>query len=110
MLSLPVLLLSALVLGQEPPSQPEYYLRSQGEYVAGYHIGAGLDDAVLVSDKSVAAKGYLNDTNQQFDLGTTFPWGMVMTSNPAYSGRMTFKLGRRSVQLAPLLHIFSRRG
>lgn len=57
-------------------------------YVVASHTGAGLNDAVLYSNKSFAAMGFLNSTNltnpdggfysrQEFDLsGGQIQWGM----------------------------------
>ena len=68
-----------------PPSK--YHLQTRvkgygnedknGLYVSGYHTGAGENDVTLefIDDASV---GFLNDTYQQFDYGTDFPWGMFM--------------------------------
>src|SRR5271156_596978 len=47
-------------------------------WVSSYHTGAGLSDAVLIKNGSEAAKGYLNGTILQFDLGSAFPWYMAM--------------------------------
>ena len=76
-----------------PPSR--YYLQTRvkgygnsdknGLYVSGYHTGAGLNDATLQTI-DVATAGYLNGTNQQFDLGTEFPWGMNMVDYDYYAG------------------------
>ena len=79
-----------------PPSR--YYLQTQvkgygssdknGLYVEAYHTGAGLNDATL-GPIDTAAAGYLNGTNQQFDLGTTFPWGMVIVDYDFYARTST---------------------
>jgi len=63
----------------------EYYLQTKvlsgdstkgGLYVETYHTGAGESDATLTSNITVAAKGILNGTNQQFELyGTPYPYG-----------------------------------
>lgn len=57
-----------------------------GLYVAAYHTGAGLNDAVLISDMPGASKGFLNDSYQLFDFGTHFPWGMKIGGNANYAG------------------------
>lgn len=71
----------------------EYYLQTSvifgandtgtnktGLYVYAYHTGAGFNDAVLSPNISIASKGYLNDTNWQFDLGTpTLPWYFALS-------------------------------
>ena len=104
MLLVPVLLFSAFLLAHDAASQSEYYLRSKDGYVAPYHIGAGTNDVVL-SDRNVAGKGYLNGTKQLFDFGSDFTWGMVLTSYPADTGRMAsaaggFRLSRSSLLLS----------
>jgi hypothetical protein len=71
-----------------------YYLkRGDNHYVTGFHVGAGLDDAVLLGNKSRASRGYLNGTRQLFDLGTDFPWGMVMVQQPGYASRPSILFG-----------------
>ena len=77
-----------------PPSR--YYLQTRvkghgnadkdGLYVSGYHTGAGENDVTLESI-DVASVGSLNGTNQQFDYGDTFPWGMVMDTYDDYAGK-----------------------
>lgn len=57
-----------------------------GLYVTAWHTGAGFNDAVLLNDSSTAAKGYLNDTYQQFNLGSEFPWYFAMGSDTNYAG------------------------
>lgn len=86
---LALFLLPLLVLSQEEPKY--YHLKSDGDYVAGYHTGAGLGDAVLVMDESVGNKGYMNDTMQMFQKDTDFPWGFVMSVDPKYSGKPAIK-------------------
>lgn len=84
-----------------PP--PRYYLRTQvkgyvaapndkdGLYVSSYHTGAGENDATLESI-DVASAGYLNGSNQQFDLGSEFPWGIGMVDYDFYAGMSFFFL------------------
>lgn len=80
-----------------PPTR--YYLQTQvtgsgaanaadknGLYVSAYHTGAGENDATLESSIDVASVGYLNGTNQQFDLNSDFPWGFVMVLYDYYAG------------------------
>ena len=57
--------------------------------VSAYHYGAGINAATLVSDRSVAAKGFYNDTEpsspyQEFDLGNAFPWGLTLVGYAGY--------------------------
>ncbi|KAL2866899.1 uncharacterized protein BJX67DRAFT_119865 [Aspergillus lucknowensis] len=74
----------SLVARQGTNVTDTFYLKTSGSenpdhndlYVYGYHTGAGLNDAVLTPDVETASKGYLNGTNVQFDLHTTFPWGL----------------------------------
>jgi hypothetical protein len=54
-------------------------------YVYAYHTGAGLNDAVLSKDASIASSVYLNGTNALFDLKTEFPWGMIATGDTNYA-------------------------
>ncbi|KAL9103717.1 MAG: hypothetical protein Q9163_001267 [Psora crenata] len=71
-----------------------YYLKTKvahggdkakdGLYVSGYHTGAGLNDVTL-EDISVASIGFLNDTYQQFDYNTTFPWSLDMGGDTNYA-------------------------
>ena len=75
---------------RQPPAHSEYYLQTSvingcgdcgtdkvGLYVASFHTGAGLSDAVLVSDISGASKGFLvNNTYQEFDYGSSISWYM----------------------------------
>ena len=81
-----------------PPSR--YYLRTQvkgpetdknGLYVSSYHTGAGENDATLESI-DVASVGYLNGSNQQFDLGTAFPWGVGIEVTDEYAGIYSFSI------------------
>jgi hypothetical protein len=74
---------------------PEYHLKTRtidtlsnknGLYVAGYHTGAGLNDAVLITDMARASKGFLTGDHQQFDFGTLFPWSLVLGGVSNYAG------------------------
>lgn len=79
----------------------EYYLKTQlapGQpkktrfanlYLESYHTGAGENDAVFTATKAAASKGFLNATSvkrpngkyfseQLFDLGSDFPYGLVV--------------------------------
>ena len=76
-----------------PPSR--YHLQTKvkgsgnsdkdGLYVSAYHTGAGENDATL-GTIDIASPGYLNGTNQTFDLGSDFPWGLVMVDYDYYAG------------------------
>ena len=93
---------------RQAASSNEYYLQTSvinatgdcgtdkdGLYVVGYHTGAGLDDVALVSDFSVASKGFLNGTYQQFDYNTSFPWYMDLGYEP-YAGKLLVDLTANS--------------
>ncbi|BDD58224.1 hypothetical protein MPDQ_002131 [Monascus purpureus] len=54
-------------------------------YVYAYHTGAGLNDAVLTSDAGTASPAILNDTTVQFELGTSFPWGLILEGDTNYA-------------------------
>lgn len=54
-------------------------------YVYSYHTGAGLSDAVLTNDVSIASSIYLNGTNALVDLGTEFTWGLIATGDTNYA-------------------------
>lgn len=77
-----------------PPSRYHLQTRVKGSgnedknglYVSGYHTGAGEDDVTL-EPFEVASIGFLNGTNQQFDYGTDFPWGMEMDVYDYYAGK-----------------------
>jgi hypothetical protein len=85
-------------------SNDEYYLKTcvinatddygtnkEGLYLSSYHTGAGLSDVALISDLSVAGKGFLNDTYQQFDYNSSFPWYMDLGYEP-YAGESSVDL------------------
>ncbi|MCJ1480339.1 hypothetical protein MMC06_000494 [Schaereria dolodes] len=74
----------------------EYYLRSQlartggparfaNLYVQAYHTGAGLNDVVLLERDEYSAKGFLNDSYQEFDLGNNFPYGFYLGGDTNYA-------------------------
>ena len=56
-------------------------------YLTGYHTGAGLNDAVFISDPTTPVKGFLNGTAGQsyhkmvVDLGSDFPYFLNMQIN-----------------------------
>lgn len=56
-------------------------------YLEGYHTGAGLSDAVLVSNPENPLKAYLNPMNGTnysdvlFDVGTDYPYFLDMQIN-----------------------------
>jgi hypothetical protein len=67
-------------------STNDYGTDKEGLYVVSYHTGAGLGDATLTSNITVASRGFLNGTYQQFDQNTTFPVAMVLGYEP-YAGK-----------------------
>ena len=73
---------TCVVKGPEDTGSPK-----DGLYVSAYHTGAGLNDAILAANISIASKGFLNGTNQQFDFDTSFPWGMVLGVDVNYAGK-----------------------
>ena len=88
------------------PPPPRYYLQTKVDgkhedcgsdknnlWLTSYHIGAGLSDATLVSNKSHAREGYLNNTQQLFasDIG---PWPLAVWWG-SYQGQLTHQLCRR---------------
>ena len=59
-------------------------------YVWAYHTGAGTNDAVLGS-KDHARPAYLNNSIQQFDLGTAgVPWSFSLPYDLNYAGKPSF--------------------
>lgn len=80
-----------------PPSR--YYLQTKvvgdnkdsgsnknGLWVYSSHTGAGLGDACLSSNKSIAMVGYLNDTQQLFEYpNLQYPWPLNVGYGP-YQG------------------------
>ncbi|PGH27072.1 hypothetical protein AJ80_01258 [Polytolypa hystricis UAMH7299] len=76
------------------PALPRfYYLRTansgvpahDGLYVSSFHTGAGLSDAVVQPVRGDAAKGFLKDTHQQFQIGDELEWAMVMGVDANFS-------------------------
>lgn len=71
----------------------EFHLKTAGAkhkhhnhlFVYAYHTGAGLNDAVLDKDASIASPIYLNGTKAQANLHTEFPWGLVAVPNTNYA-------------------------
>ncbi len=59
-------------------------------YVYSYHTGAGLGDAALSSNKSIAWQGYQNGTQQLFTYANNSvgPWPMSVQYGP-YQGTST---------------------
>jgi hypothetical protein len=54
-------------------------------YVYAYHTGAGLNDAVLTKDASMASPVYLNGTNAVVALESELSWGLIATGNTNYA-------------------------
>ena len=75
--------LKALI--QQPYTNPDAHTDFNNTYVNSYHTGAGLSDATLNGTTINAAPGFLNGTNQQFNLTAAdgyFPWSMFLVDNP----------------------------
>jgi len=56
-----------------------------GLYVYAYHTGAGTNDAVLSSNKSIAEAGYLNGTAFSFNLGALV-YNVTLEGDTNYAG------------------------
>lgn len=56
-------------------------------YAQGYHIGAGENDIVLVSNATAASHFYFNGTSLDADLGTSFDWTVIMSEATTYAGK-----------------------
>lgn len=87
----------AFAISHRKSNSSEYNLRTQttdsssdknGLYVSAYHTGAGLNDAVLGSDIAGASRGFLNETHQIFDYGTSFSWGLNIGGEANYGGEL----------------------
>lgn len=64
---------------------PDY--SKDGLYIDSYHTGAGLSDATLSSDKSIAAEANLTNGCLLLNFRTTFPWGMYIDGDTNYAGK-----------------------
>ena len=70
-----------------PPGCVDSHTESKdGLYLTSYHTGAGLSDITFTSDKTIAAKAFLNGTVLQFDYNSTFPWSTFMVGATNYAG------------------------
>ncbi|OQE40352.1 hypothetical protein PENCOP_c006G08021 [Penicillium coprophilum] len=92
--SLLLLATSVIAAPVDTAKEPKHFhLKSTGAtkanhnnlYVYAYHTGAGLNDAVLTKDASIASSIYLNGTNALADLKTEFPWGLIATGDTNYA-------------------------
>ena len=70
-------------------------------YVYAYHTGAGLNDAVLTTDASIASPVYLNGTNAVVDLKSELPWGLIATGNTNYACEYCHIPQKKSVTFQP---------
>ncbi|KAA6408537.1 MAG: hypothetical protein FRX48_07619 [Lasallia pustulata] len=87
-LAVPQAASSTITVSSPVPTSSEYYLKSQVIhnrhsskdylYLEAYHTGAGFNDGMVASSTEGAAKGFLDETYQQFDFGTAFPWGLYI--------------------------------
>jgi len=57
-----------------------------GLFVSAYHTGAGLNDAVLISNFSIASKAYVNDTDLVFSLEASLPYYGILVGDANYAG------------------------
>lgn len=103
-----VLSVATSTVAQSLNTSAEYHLRTQLKgnhphkarydnlWLVASHTGAGLNDAVLYSNKSFAIRGFLNATNmtnpaggffahQEFDLGNTWPYGLGISDVNFYA-------------------------
>ncbi|KAI9813767.1 MAG: hypothetical protein M1827_003557 [Pycnora praestabilis] len=96
---------------------PQYYLATHvvnggpskydGLYIQAYHTGAGLNDVVLGTgppENSYATIGYLNGTQQLFNMDSAFPFSLVLGGDENYAGwelaTINAGLGNPSFQFA----------
>ena len=57
-------------------------------YLTSYHTGAGIADATLSSNKSIAIDSFLNGTYLQFQAGQQgFPIGLFLYGDTNYASR-----------------------
>jgi len=85
------------------PQYPEFRLKTKllrgtparfaNLYAQSYHIAAGESDVTLSKNATSGEKFFLNGTVLQGDVGTTFPWSVVMSDATTYAGE--FPLGIR---------------
>ncbi|CAI7646701.1 unnamed protein product [Penicillium palitans] len=94
LISLSILAASAIITPVAGISSPEHFrLKSIGAtnqehnnlYVYAYHIGVGLNNAVLTKDVNTASSVYLNGINAFFDFRTELLWGVVATGDNKYT-------------------------
>lgn len=91
--SIALLVATALANPLARDSKEEFNLKTSnatnnahnGLYVYSYHTGAGLSDAVLSRNASIAPSFYLNGTRALTSLGTQFSWGVVATGDTNYA-------------------------
>lgn len=90
----------AALYSPENKNGPNLYLATSGAshnehnnlYLYSYHIGAGLSDAVLTSDITLASSVRINGSQVQFDNGTPFPWGLTLHLDNNYAGQFLIPL------------------
>lgn len=88
-------------------SPKEFHLKTAGAnnakfndlFVYAYHTGAGLNDAVLSKDNTIASAFYFNGTMALADLKTEFPWGMIAPGDANYACKCEFKSQREALSL-----------
>ncbi|KAF7719555.1 Uncharacterized protein PECH_005527 [Penicillium ucsense] len=87
------LMATAVMAAPAAKSSKEFHLKTAGAskakfndlFVYAYHTGAGLNDAVLSKDSSIASAFYFNGTMALADLKTEFPWGMIAPGDANYA-------------------------
>ncbi|EPS34325.1 hypothetical protein POX_a00703 [Penicillium oxalicum] len=87
------LMATAVMANPVATAPKEFHLKTAGAsnakhndlFVYGYHTGAGLNDAVLSEDSSIASAFYLNGTTALADFKTEFPWGVIAVGDTNYA-------------------------
>lgn len=98
--------------------EQEFHLKTAGAkhkhhnnlFVYAYHTGAGLNDAVLDKDASIASPIYLNGTKAQANLQTEFPWGLVAVPNTNYACTSFARIESSIFDLSVLIFAALQRG
>lgn len=75
-----------------PVVTPEFYLKTSNShipvynqlYVMGYQTGNGTMDVVLTKNNASAYPVYLNGTRALVDMGTSHPWGLILSEMLPY--------------------------
>lgn len=93
------------------PQYPEFRLKTKllrgaparfaNLYAQSYHIAAGESDITLNKNATSGERFFLNGTALQGDVGTTFPWSVVMSEATTYSGKSQLCFRLLSIILTP---------